>query len=205
MPAEWVGEVSSHIHGSSLTCGFSHNEFRTLRLKSFFSALLPSAEWGFYCPGEPKRDVLGGFPNYGILGPVLATWGHCDSFAVSLPLVLGPASVCASHPGPFGVTAPPIWSVQWWVHTSPSLLPCPLRLKSAEGCMWLLSLSFSLLVSLFSQICPPWDTSLHNASHVFVCWAGNSLLSYSCPTSCNLKRRDMEVPLCHHAANITPK
>ena len=38
---------------------------------------------------------------------------------------------------------------------------------------------------------------------MFVWWTGNPSLSYSCPTYCSFKGRDLDVPSCHHAADAT--
>lgn len=75
--------------------------------------------------------------------PLLGSSELCStltSLQLSLPLTLGPPSMCTRHMIQFLSLS--LWSTQWVLHPNTSLLSDPLGLQGSQDCVQRLSLSF---------------------------------------------------------------
>lgn len=156
-----------------------------------FLALSQSVKRGFCCPvghrgGEGRFPMLNplflleGFVVLQFFAPFIWPWLWAQPQCVPPVLTL------------IGVAAPLVWSAQWGLHSSSSLLCVHWGLSvhgSARGICLYPSSSLTWLCRSLRYTHAPSDVP-----RVFVCWAENSLLNYSCPTY-NLKRRDLEAIL----------
>lgn len=196
-------EVGSHVCSSVLSNGFSHKEYRPLRLRSCFCPfvicevriLLPGG-WG-----EGSRWVSASGASF-----VWWWWfvGCCYPLYYS------------SAPDPelsFNVYQPPRPECCLWPSSLlRDIVPWPFTAITSAGtavstrlCLWLSSLSFPLSYLLWwLQYAHLQMFQCEDLSDMFVCWVGTPLSNYSYLTCCNFKRRELEILSCHHAANVTP-
>lgn len=168
----------------------------------FHSALLWSAEWEFsflmgHRGGEGRFQSLW-YPLSGLVG----LWSAAIFLHISLPLTLGPTSLCANHLGSIAFSAPPVWFAQRALHSILLLILCLVGPRQVRSCS--LTSVFVLLVSLSCLHCSLTYGQLQMSQcadvlNMFVCWTGNPLLNYSYTISYIFKRWDLEFLSHHHA------
>lgn len=198
MSGEGVGGAGSSFHGSVLSSGLSCNVYRPPRLQSFSQPC-----WHLPTEDFPARWATGWRD-----GPVPTSveyFGRCW-WAVECcnPLhcfsVPDPQCVPVTQAQLLSLT---LWFAQWVLHPNPSLLLHPGATVSTQLCMALGSvLRFHLIYPVRS------DTPTFRCRNVCifqacvcVCWAGNPMVNYSCPTR-NFEGRDLDVLSCCRAADV---
>ena len=75
------------------------------------------------------------------------------------------------------------------------------ELTAAELCLCFFWALFSFSPLQFTPTCPPLDVSMHKSLRC-VCWARNTLLSYSCSHCWNFKGRDQGDLLQLHSSEV---
>lgn len=188
--------------GKRVSSGFRCNEYRPLRLESCFCLFQ-----NLSCEDLTFKWAMGGSSSCicKVFCLMMTVYGRLPSFALllcpdsglSLNVCWTPRPGCCLCPSvlpsrghtPIFHCYHIIWGYRKCQTASAALvsvLPCP-----APHLLCLLPYAHRQM----SQCTDPSD--------MFVCWAGNSLLNYICPTYCNFKGRDLEVFLWCHTADLT--